>query len=151
MNGLELAKDPSEVYPRIWVGGTPVPPLKHLVEHGISLLVATIEGHGYEGDRVYQTRLTDDAFGIASGDELRARAAADRLVSHVRTEQSALVLCREGLNRSAWVAALAMHALEPAWNGERIIEVIQKERPGALYNWFFCEHIRRVAAGGSIR
>lgn len=140
-NRVYLSESSSDA--SIWVGGAPAPRTHELLNHKITCVVTTASAYPFKYPVfVHRTNLRDDAFGIVSGDEQRAMMAAEWVAQQVRQGRSVLVLCREGLNRSAWVAALAISLLEPEKSGDQLIEMVQAARPGALYNFFFCEDLR---------
>jgi len=123
------------------IGGTAFFDFPHAAS-GFSLVVLCLdvdpaELHGDPRYRIFP--LTDDAFGIATGDIERAQAAATLVADELRAGGRVLVACRQGLNRSGWVCALAPINL----GVERIdaLAKVQSARPGALYNWFFRQHI----------
>ena len=137
----------SEVYPKLWVGGQPTPTHSDLVERGVTLVIAAASPvavaapGGATPVEVVMAPLTDDAFQIVSGDLERAKAAAKRVALCLEQGSGALVMCREGMNRSGWVAAWAITMIG-AMDGPAAIERVQSHRDGSLYNWFFCEHLR---------
>lgn len=80
--------------------------------------------------------LTDDAFEIVQGDWGRACGAAAEVVERIKGGKRVYVYCREGLNRSALVAALAVREL-CVCSGASAVEMVRSHRAGALYNWHF--------------
>jgi protein-tyrosine phosphatase len=93
------------------------------------------------GLTIIQAPLTDDAFCIVKGNKKRAAHAATSVVQKIRARGKVMITCSEGMNRSGWVAALATKELSGC-SGEQVIKLIQQQRPGALYNWFFQEHLK---------
>ena len=142
--GEEL--DFNEVFPGVCVGADP-PPGGMVREAGFDLLVLTAwqRQHGPElfpGLEVCHAPLTDDAFQIVDGDWERARAAAERVVVAQYSGKRSLITCVEGRNRSGLVAAIALATMRGN-GGQDAIDMVQRTRPGSLYNWHFQEALRR--------
>jgi hypothetical protein len=98
-----------------------------------------------ERTRTWHAPLTDDAFCVVAGDLERAHAAADWSAKWVAHGKRVAVVCREGLNRSGLVAALAIRQLASI-DGALALEYVQARRSGSLYNWFFQQALRELPA-----
>lgn len=84
--------------------------------------------------------LTDDAWEIVKGDTDRAERTAAFVAGAIRDGKTVMLTCREGMNRSGWVAALTL--VELGMEPETAIKTVQAKRPGSLYNWHFQQHVR---------
>ena len=130
----------NEVHPGLWVGSHPE---TDPASDGIGLLVLCAFQHQQVPPTwsvsVHRAPLTDDAFQIMGGDTERAERAAAVVAHALRGGTSVLCTCREGLNRSGWVAALAL--VEMGMGREDAVKRVQVHRPGSLYNWFFQQHV----------
>ncbi len=138
--------DAADEHGALYVGAHPEPGVV-LQAYGITMLVLTSKHHQdasqFRGLRVVKAPLEDDAFCIVAGDEKRAETAAIAVVEELQRGGNVLVTCKEGMNRSAWVAAWAIVKLRGCSGSEAVAEV-QCHRPGSLYNWFFRDHILRL-------
>jgi hypothetical protein len=136
-----MTMEADEVADRIWVGkhpdeftaGAPVPTIVVACAYNLQTRPS-----GFDG-RLIGCPLHDNAFRILEGEvELAERAAATVADLLSSPGQSVLFTCREGLNRSAWVAALTLVARgEPR---AAAVAAVKANRPGSLYNWFFDQH-----------
>lgn len=92
---------------------------------------------------VYGYPLHDDVFELVKGDAEGAEKLATVAATWLRDGHCVMTTCKEGLNRSGWVAAWAMVKLGMA--GDKAIENVQANRNGSLYNYFFRQHLLEVA------
>lgn len=90
--------------------------------------------------KIVRARLHDEMTGIANGDVERAVAASKLVAEEMRNGGKVLCTCREGMNRSAWVAGLAL--CECGVDPIDAVELIRERRHGALYNGLFRAHIQ---------
>jgi protein-tyrosine phosphatase len=140
--------DANEIIPRLWIGAAPAP-LYGVKGFDVVVMCAPLR----DGEHVAEVPsgwmlapFSDDIQPPTEREKLTIDAAVRWIVSQHKVGRRVLVLCREGRNRSGLVAALALASLTDI-DAEARIRLVQQKRPGALYNWWFCEHIRgRVAA-----
>lgn len=133
--------DASNVAVRLWVGG--VPPFDEDLPN-FDVLVLTAREHQPQQVAFHGVTIR---CGIPDGhldhQEVAravngARATANSLVRGKRV----LVTCAAGLNRSVFVAALALARLT-RMTADQIIELMRDRRhPTALYNQHFCDLLR---------
>ncbi len=123
---------PSEIVTGLFVSGWP-----QLDIGPFQTVVSCLSNQPHVADKNFHfCPLTDDAFEIVKGDWARAQLAADFAASEVQRGHRVLVFCREGMNRSGLVAALAVRLLRRC-SGQEALELVQARRAGSLYNWHF--------------
>ena len=138
--------DADRVLPKLWIGSRP-PPGSALAAAGYQILVlcaaelqpksATFPGLPL----VLHAGIRDDR---PTGDELSiAHEAAIEVAHALLRDRRVLVTCAMGLNRSAFVVALAVHVLTNN-DARSCIELVRSARPGALANRHFVAHLERV-------
>jgi hypothetical protein len=141
--GVTTPVEASEIAEGVFVG-------RHAAahEHPEARLVACAHDlqyrpQGFRGELI-GCPLHDNAFRILDGEaELAVKTARD-LASSAKPGENLLFTCREGLNRSAWVAGLLL--VQRGLRPDLAAEIIQWRRPGSLYNWFFLEHLLAARA-----
>lgn len=135
------------VYPRLWVGSYPAE-----VEHEIHRRWDTIvlcahglqpPGHHFLGARVVRAPFHDNMRELAPDQlEIASRAARHVVMEH-QAGYRVLITCVMGQNRSALVAGIALHYLG-AGTGAQIVRVLQRRRPGSLFNDQFRRHLESL-------
>lgn len=119
----------SEVAPRLLVGSKPAPG----PHAGIDVIVLTAMEYQppeslFPGTEVLYAPLDDAPYRPLRQDEIEdATRAADRVVRRLRAGRRVLVTCAMGLNRSALVAALAMHEVY-GMDADEIISRLRRAR-----------------------
>lgn len=69
------------------------------------------------------------------------RQAVQHVVDARRVGRPVLIFCREGRNRSALVAGLAIRQLLPDFSVDDVMTAILAKRPRALSNYFFTQYV----------
>jgi len=140
VSGVILAKERDEVFPGLFVGRFPdfsnvVTANAQLVDvDALAVVIRTEPVTWPPFLDVLQSPLTDDAWEIIAGDKQRAETVSHWIAGRLRNKRNrVLAVCREGLNRSAWVAALAIQKLTHC-SGKAAAEHVKARRPGSLYN-----------------
>lgn len=137
--------DADHVYPRLWIGARP--PVDSPLP-GYSL-VALCAGEYQPTDlafrgAVVRARLRDAA---PTPDEMRAAAAAaTQVAAALRRGGRCLVTCHAGLNRSAFVAGLALIQVCRMPADEMIVMFRRCRSEDVLHNPHFVEILRRFSA-----
>lgn len=134
----------NKVHDHLYQGGAP-PPGDGLKKAGIDVLVLCArewqDATLYPGLTVIQAPGDDDGRIARLLATLPLwQAAADQVVAHVRSGHNVLVTCIQGLNRSGFVVALALHQLTRA-PGKQLVGHIQRCRRGALFNTTFAQYL----------
>lgn len=135
-----------EVAPGLFVGSRP-PPGRH---EGIDTIVFAAEEYQlpeaqFPGTEVLHAPLDDDPTRPLREDEIvTALRAADRVARRLRAGRRVLVTCALGLNRSALVAGLAMHAVYGMKPDEIVTRIRRARGRWALSNPNFEKLIRVV-------
>jgi len=139
--------DCSNVATRLWVGAAPpmdrdLPTFDTLVLCAQEIQPERLAFHGL----VIRAPLPDDALSNAELARalLASKAVADALVRRERV----LVTCAQGLNRSAFVAALALGRLTRMSAREIIVHIRLRRHPNALFNPHFQEILRQLIGDG---
>ena len=70
---------------------------------------------------------------------------AHHVAHRVEEHEACLVTCAQGRNRSGLVTGVALHLLT-GWDGERVVQHIQKRRDNALTNSRFADTLRQLRA-----
>jgi len=85
----------------------------------------------------------DDSGPPPTREELALADQAGKVVAGLLLQRKpVLVTCIMGMNRSCFVAALALKHLT-GWDGDRVIHYVRERRPGALRNTHFVDYLRR--------
>lgn len=117
--------DRSQITPGLFVAGCDYGILD---VSGVALALLCAPDMKWHGDSVavMEFPFADDLGGMSIAEQKTARAAAELAFGTVRDGDSVLVACREGRNRSALVAALALvyQGTEP----EVAITIVQERR-----------------------
>lgn len=119
--------DADEVATRLYVGSKP-PPGRHAYD---AIVLAAIEyqppAHFFPGTEVIHAPFDDAPGRLMWNDEIvTATKAAARVSQLLRAGRRVLVSCAMGLNRSALIAAIAMHDVY----GMRADEIVRRIRRG---------------------
>ena len=146
----ELVKiDASNIAPRLWVGGRPreeldMPQIDTLVLCAREIQPAQLAFHG----RVIRCPLPDSEL---TRRELELALLGSKLVAKALVDRErVLVTCAMGLNRSAFVASLALGRVTTL-SADAIIELVRARRDaGALGNQHFCGHLREIIGSGRV-
>lgn len=93
-------------------------------------------------NKLYHLPFTDDVQPPSEREQQRIETNAYRVLGYLEhLEQTkcgpVAVCCREGKNRSGVVRRHGLAA-------EEAIARVQAHRPGALYNWYFCEYLKAL-------
>lgn len=137
--------DVTRILPRIYQGSAP-PSGTSVAQCGFHVLVLAADEYqppasDFPGVHVIHAPfddglLTRRAFAVAD-------AAADRAARAVMAGKNVLVTCYMGLNRSGLITALTVMRLK-SWPPEKVVGLIQSQRPNALFNTEFVRAIRRA-------
>ncbi len=142
--------DASNIVKRLWVGSQP-PFDRDLPEFDTLVLCAQeIQPDRLAfGRQVIRVPIPDAAL---TTDELRRALAGSRHVAVALTEgRRVLVTCRAGLNRSAFVASLALGVVTRMQPHE-IVELMRERRaPAALHNPHFVEYITKFVGASRLK
>lgn len=137
-----VSMDASELLPNLYVGGRP----QAGPEVGSMFDVMVMaereyqpEASKYPGVKIIRAPIRDDDPTIY---ELRRVDAASTLVAEaVASGHNVLVVCAQGLNRSAFIAAMALRKL--GWKARDAIKLLRERRGGwALSNPAFEKIVR---------
>ena len=138
----------SEVVPGLFISSKPSPG-RHADVDAIVLTAVEYQPPAdlFPGAEVLHVPLEDDASRPLRVDEIAVAIRAGRRVAkRLLAGRRVLVSCAMGLNRSALVAALAMHEIY-GMNADEIIARIRRERGAwALSNPGFVQLLRAVIA-----
>lgn len=104
--------DRSEIAPRLFVGSKPS--LGRL--EGVDVLVLAAEEYQpdaakFPGVEVMHMPIDDSALGMSAHEVVAVLQTAARVARRLRAGRAVLVTCQMGLNRSALVAAIALHEI----------------------------------------
>lgn len=146
----ELVKiDASAVAPRLWVGSRPrvdldLPNVDTLVLCAQEIQPAQLAFHG----RVLRCPLPDAEISHA---ELKRALVTSRLVANALVDkQRVLVTCAMGINRSAFVASLALGQVTTL-SADDLIALMRARRDAlCLGNAHFRAHLHRVIGAGRV-
>lgn len=136
----------SEVVPGLFVGSKP-PPGRH---EGVDVIVlAAMEyqppAEMFPGAEVIHVPLDDAPGRTMREDEIAAATStAARVARRLRADRRVLVTCAMGLNRSALIAALAMHEIHGMSADEIVARLRQARGSWALSNPNFEKLLRVV-------
>lgn len=138
--GLRSYYDHTRMAPKLWQGGAP-PEGMALRQAGFDVLVMAAGEHlrppeRFPGVKVIHVELDDSGVPMKETEWQDAQATAQAVAHELRKGKRVLVTCWQGKNRSGLVTALTIWMMsdEP---GAKIVEHIQRTRPGALSNrWF---------------
>ncbi len=125
----------NRIHHGLYVGSRPQPETL-LQEHDFEVAVfVAFENQpapdAYPGVEVLCSPLQEA--GWSDEDEASADATAKTIAEHVRNRRNVLVSCMYGRNRSALVAALALHHLY-GWSGLACMEWVRRMRKNTLNN-----------------
>ena len=136
----------SEVAPRLFVGSKP-PPGRHADVDVIVLMAMEYQPPAelFPGAEVLHAPLDDDPRRSMREDEIAAAVKmGDRVARRLRAGRRVLCSCAMGLNRSALVAAIAMHDVY-GMGADEIVERLRRARgEWALSNPNFEKLVRVV-------
>jgi hypothetical protein len=145
MSGHEtLTIDAHNVLKGLWVGSKPPVDRRLPMFSMIVLAAKEVQPDRHPWDaRVVRARL-DDAE-PTQREITEAVLAAREVADELRRGGRVLVTCHAGLNRSAWVAAMAMLIVKPKATPSAVIGRIRQRRgPDALSNPHFVASLRRL-------
>jgi protein-tyrosine phosphatase len=137
--------EPSEILPGLFVGSKPAPG-RHI---GVDVIVLAAEEYQppanlFPGTEVIYAPLDDAPSRMMREDEIAtATKAASRVARRLRAGRRVLVTCAMGLNRSALIAAIAMHEIYGMPADEIITRLRRARGSWALSNPNF-ERLLRV-------
>lgn len=137
----------SEVAPGLFISSKPAPG-RHACVDTIVLMAMEYQppADQFPGAEVIHAPLDDDPSRPLREDEMAlAVKTASRVTRRIRANKGVLVSCAMGLNRSSFVAALAMRELYGMDVDEIIRRVRQARGPWALSNPNFEQLLRVVA------
>jgi protein-tyrosine phosphatase len=138
----------SQVAPGLFVGSRP-PPGRHEDIDAIVLAAQEYQlpAAQFPGTEVLHVPLDDDPTRPLREDEIvAALRGADRVARRLRAGRRVLVSCAMGLNRSALVAGLAMHAVYQMKPDEIVDRIRRARGKWALSNPNFEKLIRVVSS-----
>jgi protein-tyrosine phosphatase len=138
-----VSMDASNIVPRLWVGSRP-PLDRDLPEFDMLVLCAQEIQPARVGfaKQLLRCPIPDSAL---SSDELRrAVAASGHVAQALRGGKRVLVTCAAGLNRSAFVAALALGRVTHATPDELVAIMRKRRRPEALSNPHFVGYLNKL-------
>lgn len=143
--------DASQVAPRLWVGARPptdrdLPKIDVLVLCAKEIQPQKLAFHG----TVIRCPLDDDPIHGVTMAELARAAQTSRTVARALANDGkrVLVTCAMGLNRSAFVASLAL-GRATTMSADRIIAIMRTRRdPKCLFNEHFVRHIHAIIGSG---
>lgn len=143
---MSQAPSQSEVAPGLFVGSKPAPGRHACVD---AIVLAAIEYQPpadlFPGAEVIHAPLDDDPRRPMREDEIAtATRAAGRVARRLRAGRRVLSTCAMGLNRSALVAAIAMHDVYGMGADEIVARLRRARGPWALSNPNFERLVRVV-------
>jgi hypothetical protein len=142
--GGDAPLDASNIVRRLWIGSKP-PLDRPLPDFDILVLCAREiqpERVGFQG-KVIRVPLPD---AILNDTEVRAALVGARSVAReLAAGKRVLVTCQAGLNRSAFVAALALGMVSKMPAIDRVDLIRQRRAPGALHNSHFVELLHKFS------
>jgi len=143
---VSQAPSQSEVAPGLFVGSKPAPGRHACVD---AIVLAAIEYQPpadlFPGAEVIHAPLDDDPRRPMREDEIAtATRAAGRVARRLRAGRRVLSTCAMGLNRSALVAAIAMHDVYGMGADEIVARLRRARGPWALSNPNFERLVRVV-------
>ena len=142
----------NEIVPHLHVGGAPF--YRGIANYDISGFDTIVlcaqnflyvgKEHMFPANLLLRCPFTDGD--VISADEWRTiRLTANTIASRYKQGETVLVTCAAGINRSAFVMALAMLEIWPEMSAEQVIDTIRRRRKldfgEALFNQVFVELI----------
>jgi protein-tyrosine phosphatase len=139
--------DASNVATRLWVGAAPpfdrdLPTFDTMVLCAAELQPERVAFHGL----LIRCPIPDDA--LNQVELTRVLLASMAVANSIARGDRVLVTCAQGLNRSALVAALALHRLTRMSSRELIVHMRLRRHPNALFNPHFQEILHRLVGNG---
>lgn len=137
----------SRIHPRLWQGSKYSLRSRTLVQFRVVVLCADEVQPPLSdfplGIKVIRCPLRDEETPLSAQDTNQVMHAAQRCARSVLRGRRTLITCNAGLNRSGLVMATTLHLLtgQPGFECAR---VVQRRRPGALYNRTFLREIYRL-------
>jgi len=131
--------DAAQIAQHLWMGSKPEIG-RAVGEAGFDLLVLCAEEYQppyweYPGVEVIHAPFDDNDIGPLPTEKEIARSAARSVADAIRSAREVLVTCYAGINRSAYVAGMAL--VEIGYDPLRAIKLIQSRRNKTLTNpWF---------------
>lgn len=148
---VPITIDASNVVPKLWVGGKP--PVDRTLPMFTMVVLAAQE---YQPDpvpwtgRVVRARLDDHD--PTPNEILTAVTSARQVAEEMRRGGRVLVTCYAGLNRSAWVASMAILMTRPKATPSAVIGVMRRRRSHlALSNPHFERALRSIWSARAAR
>lgn len=142
--------DASNVAPRLWVGAKPPADRTYPGIDAIVLCAAEYQPPKlpFFDKLLYRCPLPDDA--LSNAELSRALMASQFVAKQLRDGKRVLVTCQQGINRSAFVAALALGYVTTRATADELVTLMRERRnPKCLYNRHFREYLAKfVAAAG---
>lgn len=149
MSGLSNL-DCHEIIPGLWQGSAPAHG-QDVKDAGFDVLVLCASGHQpsaeeFPGVRVVRAPFDDHALNLSESET--AWFAARQVASALKKRRKVLVTCVAGINRSALVAALAIHE-RLGYSGKACMELVRGKRwvgnlRCALQNPHFARFLERL-------
>jgi protein-tyrosine phosphatase len=142
--------DATEVAPKLYQGSLPQTGFD-VRDCGFDVLVLAAEEwqphpNAYPGVEVIHVPLVDAGKPLSESAWYHAVETGKRVARRLRQDKRVLTTCYAGLNRSGIVNVLAMYDMTGA-PGKKLVDVVQRMRPGALSNPHFVEVARRRLPG----
>lgn len=139
-----LSIDASNLVPKLWVGAKP--PIDRTLPMFTMIVLAAAEVQPEQvpwTGRILRARLDDRE--PTQNEILTAVTAARQVAEEMRRGGRVLVTCYDGLNRSAWIASMAILMTRPKATPEAVITVVRRRRSEmALSNPHFEALLRKI-------
>jgi protein-tyrosine phosphatase len=137
------------ILPRLWQGSAP-PEGGELRRRGFEALVLAAEEHQPPAEcfrhmRVHHAPLDDHLQPLTAEEWDRIIDASMFAYKNVMLGRKTLVTCQMGINRSGIITAMTVCQLAGV-SGRAAVDLIQRQRPGALLNTSFVRQIERAMA-----
>lgn len=139
------------INPKLAIGSAPIgSSVRRSLHHHFDMLVLCAREYQPRGEsfpdlEVVHAGFSDDGSPATAEEFALATHAAQRVAAALRSDQSVLVTCMMGLNRSGLVCALALR-LVTGCSGREAMAIVRAARTGALFNPWFEAALERLPA-----